>query len=79
MKYFVVGGGSPPWFPNRINVRIFTTEMYDWCENYPLDGCFDRWYVEWGRTRKDGTYDVLKLESDKAAYMFRIAFSEHII
>lgn len=79
MKLFLMGGGGPPWFPNRIQVRSFTTEMWEWCEDYPLDGCCERWYVEWGRNRKDRAYDVLQLESDKAAYMFRIAFSEHIV
>lgn len=81
MKLFTLGGGGPPWFPNRIKVRIFTSEMYDWCVNYPLDGCCERWYVEWGKNRdsEDRKYDVLQLESDKAAYMFKIAFSEHIL
>lgn len=78
MKYFEHGGGANPYFRYRIIVSIFTEEMYDWCNSYPLHEDFHRWHVEW-RMSHNRTYDIVQFESEKAAYMFKIAFSEHII
>jgi hypothetical protein len=78
MKYFHRGGGADPYFQHRFSVTIFTEEMYKWCEAYPLDGCCERWHVEWARAY-NRDYDIVQMESKKAAYMFKIAFSEYII
>ena len=78
MKYFQRGGGADPYFRHRFKVPSFTAEMYEWCSEYPLEGDCERWHVEWrGLTRRE--YDVVQIESEKAAYMFTIAFSEYII
>ena len=75
MNLFQVGGGSKPWFANRFTVERCSTEMFEWLTAYPLQGPFERFYVEW---RMDG-YDIITIESNRAAYMFKIAFSEHIL
>lgn len=82
MEYFYSGGGNPcPDFVYRFMVEEVTTEMYQWLENYPLNGPFERWYIK----RKDLQYQggtiptiQIQIESRKAAYMFMIAFSEYI-
>lgn len=79
MKYFNRGPGADPYFEHRFHVKVVTEEMFDWCKNYPLDGPFERWHIEWHATRKNRTNDVIQFESDKAAYMFKIAFSEYIL
>lgn len=87
MEYFHGGGGnSNPDFCYRFLVKRVTNEMWQWCENYPLTGPFERWHVKHrfkviddgdlgGRTE----LPLLQIESRKAAYMFKIAFSEHIL
>lgn len=78
MKYFHPGPGAPPYFRNRIKVSKVTENMYEWCEAYPLNSDFERWHIEWGVVTSR-EYDVVQIESEKAAYMFTIAFSEYII
>ena len=78
MKYFERGGGADPYFRHRIKVSKVTEDMYDWCNRYPLDGDCERWHIEWGIVTSQ-EYDVVQIESEKAAYMFKIAYSEHII
>jgi hypothetical protein len=78
MKYFHRGRGADPYFRHRFSVKIFTEEMYEWCDSYPLDGCCERWHVEWARAH-GRNYDVVQMESKKAAYLFKIAFSEYIL
>jgi len=79
MKFFYRGPGADPYFRHRVKVTVVTEDMFQWCNAYPLDGDFERWHVEWHATRKDRTYDVVQFESEKAAYMFKIAYSEYII
>lgn len=78
MKYFQRGGGANPYFRHRFNFSKVTEDMFDWCNSYPLDGACERWHIEWG-VISDHQYDVVQIESEKAAYMFTIAFSEYII
>jgi len=82
MEYFYGGGGrSNPDFTYRFLVKDVTNEMWKWCENYPLTGPFERWYVQ-HNFKMSGPYaqhPIVQIESRKAAYMFRIAFSEYII
>ena len=79
MKYFHSGPGAPPYFRHRIKVLKVTNDMYEWCEAYPLNGDCERWHIEWKGTHTTRQNDVIQFESEKAAYMFTIAFSEYII
>ncbi len=85
MEYFYGGGGrSNPDFCYRFLVKKVTNEMYKWCEGYPLNGPFERWYIQHnGKPNKNNSDEVqipmIQIESRKAAYMFRIAFSEYIL
>ena len=81
MEYFYGGGGrSNPDFTYRFLVKQVTEEMYDWCGDYPLNGPFERWYIQ-HNTKMGGPEQspIVQIESRKAAYMFRITFSEYII
>jgi hypothetical protein len=83
--YFPSGGNNRPDFTYRFLMRKITEEMFDWCGNYPLDGPFERWhiihnYYEGTALRGDAPETpLIQFESRKAAYLFRIAFSEYII
>ena len=85
MEYFYSGGGNNrPDFTYRFLVKKITDDMYDWCGNYPLDGPFERWhiihnYCETALNCTTPEAPLIQFESRKAAYMFRIAFSEYII
>ena len=86
MEYFYSGGGNNrPDFTYRFLVSKITDEMYDWCGNYPLDGPFERWHIIHnyyeGSASKDDAPEtpLIQFESRKAAYLFRIAYSEYII
>lgn len=85
MEYFYGGGGNPnPNFCYRFLVEKVTNEMYTWCNSYPLTGPFERWHVQHrfkSLKYKGGTIELplVQIESRKAAYMFAIAFSEHIL
>lgn len=78
MEYFYGGGGnSNPDFTYRFLVKEVTNDMWKWCENYPLTGPFERWHIR-HNTHQSGC-PIMQIESRKAAYLFRIAFSEYII
>lgn len=81
--FYSSGGRSNPDFVYRFLVKQVTTEMFKWCEDYPLNGPFERWYIEHRYTHDplDMSIDIpmIQIESRKAAYLFRIAFSEYII
>ena len=78
MENFYGGGGrSNPDFTYRFLVKLVTTPMYQWLEAYPLNGPFERFYIQHQKLSVPGP--VVQIESRKAAYMFRIAFSEYII
>lgn len=81
MEYFYGGGGnSNPDFTYRFAVSEITNTMWKWCEDYPLTGPFERWHVR--HNFKMGgavVYPLVQIESRKAAYLFKIAFSEYII
>jgi hypothetical protein len=86
MEYFYSGGGNNrPTFTYRFLVKKITEDMYDWCGNYPMAGPFERWhiihnYYEGRALQSDASETpLIQFESRKAAYMFRIAFSEYII
>ncbi len=85
MEIFYGGGGrSNPDFVYRFLVKNVTNEMFRWCEDYPLNGPFERWYIEHRFKVLDyqgGQVELplIQIESRKAAYMFSITFSEHIL
>ena len=85
MEYFYGGGGnSNPDFTYRFLVEEVTTEMWKWCESYPLTGPFERWHVKHNFKSidyKGGQVQLplVQIESRKAAYMFKMAFSEKIL
>lgn len=85
MEYFYGGGGrSNPDFLYRFLVKEVTNEMWKWCENYPLTGPFERWYVQHNGRPSRGVDDaeqipMVQIENKKAAFMFALAFSEYII
>lgn len=87
MEYFYGGGGaSNPNFVYRFLMKEITTDMWHWCEQYPLTGPFERWHIvhNFQSSHKGITGDrketpLIQFESSKAAKVFRIAFSEYII
>ncbi len=84
MEYFwCSGGNNRPDFAYRFTVKEITNEMWRWCEDYPLDGPFERWHVinNYGQPtdRDKKETPLIQFESAKAAYMFSIAFSEYIL
>ena len=83
MEYFYGGGGrSNPEFVYRFLVKEVTNEMWNWCEAYPLTGPFERWYVQHNTKMGGGDavqIPMIQFESKKAAYLFRLAYSEYIL
>lgn len=81
MEYFYGGGGnSNPDFTYRFLVKDIPPDMYRWCAEYPLTGPFERWHIK--HNVKMGGIEqrpVIQFESRKAAYMFRLTFSEYIV
>ncbi len=85
MELFYGGGGrSNPDFTYRFLVKEVPDSMWKWLEDYPLNGPFERWYIQRnGKPNKiiadAKEIPMIQIESRKAAYLFRIAFSEYII
>ena len=87
MEYFYGGGGNNrPDFTYRFLMREITDKMFEWCEAYPLNGPFERWHVIYNyQTSYDGDLGdrketpLIQFESEKAAFVFSLAFSEYIL
>lgn len=85
MELFYGGGGrSNPDFCYRFLVKEVPDAMWKWLEDYPLTGPFERWYIQRNSNPSKSVDDavevpMIQIESRKAAYMFRIAFSEYIV
>ncbi len=89
MEYFYGGGGNNrPTFTYRFLVKEITNEMWKWCEAYPLTGPFERWHVihnykasmvSPSAAKDEKEVPLIQFESKKAAYLFRLAYSEYII
>jgi hypothetical protein len=77
-KFYGGGGRSNPDFVYRFEVKTVSNEMYEWCEQYPLTGPFERWYIQYSSSSSDAN-PVIQFESRQAAYWFRIAYSEYIL
>ena len=81
MEYFYGGGGrSKPDFTYVFLFKEVTSEMFEWCENYPLTGPFERWYIQ-HNVKMGGPEQppLVQIENRKAAFMFSLAFSEYIL
>ena len=79
MELFYGGGGrSNPDFTYQFELKAVTESMFEWCSNYPLTGPFERWYIRYGLSNDVNSKPVIQIESRKAAYLFKLAFSEYI-
>lgn len=74
-KFYSGGGNNSPRFPYRIKVNECTSEMYEWCLEYPVTGSgyFQRFHIEWS-TVYNKEYDVVQFEWEEAALMFALKF-----
>jgi len=80
MEYFYSGGGnSNPDFIYRYEVKDVTNAMWLWCEEYPLNGPFERWHVQHASEVKHRPNPIITFENKNAAFMFSLAFSEYIL
>lgn len=87
MEYFHGGGGNNnPDFNYRFVCKEITNEMWKWCENYPLNGPFERWHIKRNFRRWDDgdlgdrkEIPMIQFENRNAAFMFAVAFSEYIL
>ena len=88
MEYFwSEGGNNRPDFTYRFLMRTTTSEMIQWCRAYPANGPFERFHIINNFTENYLKSDqdrrvvlpLIQFESRKAAYMFRLAFSEYIL
>ncbi len=84
MEYFFTSGGNNrPDFTYRYTMKEITSEMWNWCENYPLNGSFQRWHVirNYGQPTEGDRKEIplIQFEDRNAAFMFSIAFSEYIL
>jgi hypothetical protein len=84
MEYFFTSGGNNrPDFTYRFTMKEITTEMYQWCENYPLSGPFQRFHIvrNFGQPTDGDRKEIplIQFEDKNAAFMFSIAYSEYIL
>ena len=79
MEYFYSeGGNNKPFFIYRFNVRKVTTEMFEWCQNYPEKGPFSRFHVIFntGNFERD---NIIQFELKDAYLAFMYAFAGEIL
>jgi len=84
MEYFFTSGGNNrPDFTYRFTMKEITAEMYQWCENYPLNGPFQRFHIvrNFGQPTDGDRKEIplIQFEDKNAAFMFSIAYSEYIL
>ena len=84
MEYFFTSGGNNrPDFTYRFTMKEITTEMYEWCERYPLNGPFQRFHIirNYGQPTDGDRKEIplIQFEDRNAAFMFSLAFSEYIL
>ena len=85
--YFTSGGNNRPDFTYRFLMQTTNSDMIEWCKNYPANGPFERFHIihnyQENHLKSDAdrriVLPLIQFESRKAAYLFRIAFSECII
>lgn len=80
------GGNNKPFFIYRLRLSDITTEMYNWCDNYPENGPFSRWHVIRnydnrpnvpGADKKESP--VIQFESKDGYLAFQYAFAGMIL
>ena len=78
-QFYSEGGNNDPFFVYRFKIKHVTSEMFDWCLNYPDHGKpFTRFHVRWdhsGNTK----HDVLQMELRDAYLAFQVAFAGEIL
>lgn len=84
MEYFWSdGGNNRPSFPYAFILKEINSNIWNWCDSYPLTGPFERWHVirNYGKSTDGDRAEIplIQFESRKAAYLFSIAYSEYII
>ena len=72
MKRFLThSGASNPYFSYTVPVNKVTNEMLPWCDEYPLNGDFERYYIQHS-FYNDGA--VFQFECEKPSFMFTLTF-----
>ena len=66
--YYSWGGKSDPEFRYKVKVDRATAEMIKWCDDYPLNRNFERYYIIWN----DFTFTF---EVEEPAIMFALRWS----
>ena len=84
MEYFwSEGGNNRPNFTYRFTMKEITTPMYEWCEQYPANGPFQRFHIirNYGQPSHEDKKEIplIQFEDKNAAFMFKLAFSEYIL
>jgi hypothetical protein len=77
--FFSSGGNSNPIFQYRFEVKDVTTEMFDWCSDYPDNQqSFRRFHILWkGLGGRDK--NIVQFEWEEPAITFALTFGEYII
>lgn len=84
MEYFwSEGGNNRPDFTYRFTMTEITTPMYEWCQQYPANGPFQRFHIirNYGQPTHEDKKEIplIQFEDKNAAFMFKLAFSEYIL
>ena len=69
--YFSSGGAQNPRFRYTVNIRGPSSEMYQWLQEYPGEGCFDRFYINWTEQTPMGLREI-QFERYEPAVMFKL-------
>jgi hypothetical protein len=77
--FYSSGGNNRPNFQYRFAVKEVTTQMYDWCSNYPNDEkSFRRFHILW-KNFDDQKDSIVQFEWEEPAITFALTFGEYII
>jgi hypothetical protein len=77
--FYSSGGNNRPNFQYRFAVKEVTTQMYDWCSNYPSDEkSFRRFHILWKNfdNQKD---NIVQFEWEEPAITFALTFGDYIL
>lgn len=83
--FFSDGGNNRPFFIYRLKIDDTSTEIYEWCKNYPSKGPFSRWHIDRkmisdSKTNTVTKFDIVIQFELKDAYLaFMYAFAGHIL
>jgi hypothetical protein len=80
------GGNNRPFFLYRLKLKHISTDMFNWCDNYPGKGPFSRWHVIYNYDNKPNIpgadkeqIPVIQFELRDAYLAFQYAFAGEII